>query len=311
MAALLAALAASIGCAGCTGECASPDGTAVDVPDAQFDGDELEVATINLLHGWDDETNDATLDARLELVVAELAALRPHVVLVQEASVTTPDRHCNVVTTLRERLAAASGDAWGSAHAHRNGSDLVSFFEGPGLLARVAFGDVEVLEYQAQQAFERRVAVLAAIDGGPHVASTHLAHHDDDYHDGTLIRVLQARELADRMAALTSGAEARPLVLGGDLNDPPESETIDALAAQGAVDLWGQGAPPEAEQGTELVGAVNDAGASYARRIDYLLGFGGVSSSSCARVLDAPVEVEGAPLWPSDHAGVRCTAVLP
>ncbi|MCC7069942.1 MAG: endonuclease/exonuclease/phosphatase family protein [Deltaproteobacteria bacterium] len=308
---LALALSPPSGCACGPSECASPDGVAVDVPEARLGDEPLSVVTINLLHGWSDQRNDATLDDRLEVVAAALAELRPHVVLVQEASVTPSDRHCNVVATLRARLAATSGELWGSAHAPRNGADLVSFVEGPGLLARIAFGDVEVLEFEAQQAFERRVAVLAAVEGGPHVVSAHLAHHDDELRDGTLIRVLQARELAGRVAALAPGGALPPAVLGGDLNDVPGSETLDALLDAGSVDLWTQGAPLEAEGGTELVGAVDDPGASYARRIDHLLGFGGVAATGCARVLDAPVDAGGVLLWPSDHAGVSCTVALP
>jgi endonuclease/exonuclease/phosphatase family metal-dependent hydrolase len=267
---------------------------------APFSGDALRALTINLLHGFGDELNDRTLDRRLELVVNAVDELRPDVIFLQEVSVTAPDAHCNVMDTLRASLVSETETGWASVQALLNGSDVVSFFEGPGVLARHALRDAEVIELKDQlSSFEHRMAVRVelAADVPVVLTSTHLVSEDEK--DPEHIRVKQASELG---AMLSKQA---PAILAGDLNATPASIEIATLASAGAVDQWS--ANGNDEIGTSLDGEVTDPDATFGKRIDYIATFGSsFSSMGCQRVLDDAHVEDGVALWPSDHAGVMC-----
>ena len=74
---------------GCS-PCNDTDRVILNVNDHAFTGPELAVVTFNLLHGFGDAVNDATLDDRLDIVAQEMIATLPDAVLFQEASVTLP-----------------------------------------------------------------------------------------------------------------------------------------------------------------------------------------------------------------------------
>ena len=81
--------------------CNDGDREIVNVNSHGFSGAEFSVVTFNLLHGFGDAANDATLGDRLGLVAAEIVDILPDAVLLQEASVTAPERHCSVIEALR------------------------------------------------------------------------------------------------------------------------------------------------------------------------------------------------------------------
>jgi endonuclease/exonuclease/phosphatase family metal-dependent hydrolase len=124
--------------------------------------------------------------------------------------------------------------------------------------------------------------------------------HTEAYHPA--VRTAQAMELAARFSA-----PAR-VVLVGDLNSGPGTESEAVLAAAGFTDVWdavGAGAGftccwPELLSETEP---------PLSERIDYVLLRGAVSPLAVDVVGEALEDRVGG-LWPSDHAGVVATLRL-
>jgi len=297
----------------CHNPCRDGDSRIVNVNDYSFAGGALRVVSYNLLHGLADAVNDRSLDGRLDVVADALASLRPHVVLLQEASVTSAEAHCNVVDTLRgalnERLAGTE-HSYNSTQAARLGSAMIDFHEGPAVLSRAQILEAALHEYVPQIAIppERRVALRATLRGTAQnidVVSTHLTNQDQ--RDGDqLVRTLQAEELAREV--LPRRPASLPLVVGGDFNAPPGSGTVGAMIGADFVDVWAAARPGEAGF-TSLAGPISDTAARPDSRIDYLFVEAGRTSVTSAELfLDAPAGTlteEGlVELWPSDHVGV-------
>lgn len=143
--------------------------------------------------------------------------------------------------------------------------------------------------------------------------ATHLTDRDDTGTDGVAIRVAQATELT---RWVRTASDSRSLVIvAGDFNDVPESETIRSLTAAGFSDLWmtaGNGAGFTNDHNDI---DLEDAHASHNRRIDYL--FYRAPRGSDSNVVDArlfldrpSLERDGCWLWPSDHIGVMAAFSL-
>src|SRR6185436_1861097 len=120
---------------------------------SQSQAETVRVATFNLLHGgpWSGLIgNGADLNERLELVVQQLAALRPDVVALQEASVG--GQRGNVA----ERLGRALGFEWihapttsqvfGIGWLDRTITSAIRFNEGPAVLSRFPIKSSEIVE---------------------------------------------------------------------------------------------------------------------------------------------------------------------
>ncbi len=114
--------------------CNDRDREIVNVNGHGFSGAEFSAVTFNLLHGFGDAANDATLDDRLGLAAAEIVDTLPDAVLFQEASVTAPERHCSVIETLVSRVNDAlsgTGKSYNSIYARANGvADIIPFKAG-------------------------------------------------------------------------------------------------------------------------------------------------------------------------------------
>jgi endonuclease/exonuclease/phosphatase family metal-dependent hydrolase len=144
------------------------------------------------------------------------------------------------------------------------------------------------------------------------VASTHLDHRFDD----SLTRQLQARRLLE-LAAEWRGDPAAdlPVVVGADLNAVPDSDEVrlltgrrggvDGIAMSDAWEQVGDGAGPTWRRDNPHT--IDSAWPN--RRLDYLLvswprpnPVGNPRASWL--VGTGPVEIDGEPVWASDHAGV-------
>jgi endonuclease/exonuclease/phosphatase family metal-dependent hydrolase len=244
------------------------------------------------------------------------------VVLLQEASLT-PGRHGNAAERLRDMLnrrLADRGVTYNSVFHMANGSGLAGFFEGSAILSRWRILSADVLAYDRQALIppEHRIALRARIEMAPpgespggrslDVVSTHLTNTRARCR-GALVRTLQAREL---VRWLETGAAAAPaaLVVGGDFNDVPGSDTIRALTEAGLGDAWA-----EAGQGaaglTSLAGPIRDSSARAMQRIDYLF-VRSVAVEGAQPFLDSPGRgADGGALWASDHSGVAAAIRLP
>ena len=166
----------------------------------------------------------------------------------------------------------------------------------------------------------RIVAASVATPWGPWpIASTHLDHRFDD----SDVRRLQCRRVLELAADWRGDPTAGlPAIVGADLNAVPDSAEVRMLTGRepgvpGIVlsDAWEQvGDGPGCTWRRENPHAADSAWPN--RRIDYVL----VSwprpkpvgnPVSAALVGTSPVDVDGQPIWASDHAGVVVTVTTP
>ena len=267
-------------------------------------GTALRVVTFNLFHGgplsglWGD---DRELERRLEMVIAELRALDPDVIALQEASVGLG--RGNVAARVAEALgydhvyAPATTRVFREPVLGRLVSVLMNFAEGPAILSRFPIGRTHRHDLpRCAKVLDPRVLVHAELTTpwGPfHVLSTHTSR------DACQIR--RVGELARGLGG------ASPVVLGGDLNHAEDTAPIQALIGEGLVDAFRMANPDDA--GLTVWQRITSPEPTVFRRVDYILLVPGAESPG--RVLASRVVLntpdrrgDGAALWPSDHYGV-------
>jgi endonuclease/exonuclease/phosphatase family metal-dependent hydrolase len=264
----------------------------------------LRVVTFNLLHGgpWSGLTGrDDHLEARLALITAQLRALEPDVVALQESP----------VSRWRGDVAARLAAALGFRHVHARATENVfgwrplgrlvmgalGFVEGPAILSRfpIVASEIHALPHCVHR-LDPRVALRADLDtpaGVLRVYSTHTSRDD-----------CQTRRVAE--LALAARGPLPALVLG-DLNTGESAAALDELRERGFVDLFREANPTALGATTRQ--DVLAPGPTVRRRVDYVLLLPGTRLSarvvSSRVVLDTPGQRDdGGPLWPSDHYGV-------
>lgn len=289
---------------------------------------ECTILTLNIYHNLPEHRH---LDRRLELIAQAIAERRPHVTALQEilrasACGDLGARLCERVNQLCDgnlyRLDYCPADGAGDGE--------FAFDEGVGILSRLdAAAQAASYKYRAQVNLSAEVGgqlyrlpddrvVLHRsfrLDGGAplEVYVTHLTDRPES-RDDVAVRPAQARELAQLVAA-RSDAEAT-VIVAGDFNDVPESETMAALTVEaGLVDLhaaYGNG-PGYTNDRDDL--DLTAERATHNQRIDYLLmrpGRGRLPEVvNVGLFADRPHrQPDGTWLWPSDHIGVIATLRL-
>lgn len=286
----------------------------------------LTVATVNLFH---DLPRFRHLGRRLELIASAIASVRPHLVAIQEVARASAcgdmgQRLC----TLVNRSAGATEYGLHYAAADGAGEGEYAFDEGVAILSRLPEigSSPETLKYGAQVELaavvggtryrlpDDRIAFRMRFQAGAgrvvEFIAIHLTDRDETGPDGVAIRVAQAAELARWVR--TAGDPESPIIIAGDFNDIPNSETIRNLTSAGFADAWmtaGNGAGfTNDHDDIDL----EDPDASHNRRIDYL--FCRAPRRSDFKVMEARLfldrpnpEPNGRWLWPSDHIGVMAT----
>lgn len=282
---------------------------------------ECTILTYNILH---DLFADREADLRLELIARQIALERPHLIALQEVARSV---RCGDVG---ERLCALANALSGGrlyhldyARADGAGEGEFAFEDGVALMSRLEpAASPRVLKFEAQVRLatelaghryrlpDDRVAMRASYrlrDGLELQACvTHLTDRAETA-GGVPIRLLQARELLRWIRADCDSSQA--LLLAGDLNDIPGSDTIATISAGGFIDLWdaaGQGAGYTNDR-DDL--DLHSPDAAPNQRIDYLfLRAGGgqqVEIADARLFLERPCRrADGKWLWASDHVGV-------
>ena len=264
----------------------------------------LRIVTFNLLHGgpWSGLTGrDDHLEARLSLIVAQLRALDPDVVALQESP----------VSRWRGDVAARLANALGLAHVHARATDRVfgwrplgrlvmgtlGFVEGPAILSRFPIVSSEIHELpHCAHRLDPRVSLRADLGtpaGVLRVYSTHTSRDD-----------CQTRRVAELALAQRGPL---PALLLGDLNTGETAPALRELREQGFVDLFREANPTAL--GATVRQDVLAPASTVRRRVDYVLLLPGSSVDahvvSSRIVMDQPGQRDGGgPLWPSDHYGV-------
>ena len=292
---------------------------------------DLTVVTLNLLHGLFCGADNCRLEDRVDLFLAHLEREGcPDVVMLQE-----------IFLRSAEALEPALEDTCGGSYewVHPDGTSY-----GPDdevVLTRVPVLAAEV--HTLHGGFRHALHVQLDHDlGVVDVWATHLASGSDGGPDPceddcpeacVAAGVASNRDCqAVELAALAATGEGL-VVVGGDLNDPPESSTLERFTAIGLLDATAAAGNPECDPATgvgctsgredETLEHLEDPALNTDERIDFLL----VSPRSDCE-LDSPDDDDGdgtgtrlfaeepnplaegcgaAPqdiCWPSDHVGV-------
>ena len=264
----------------------------------------LRAVSFNMLHGgpWSGLRGDRTaIEERLALATAELRALSPDVIGLQEASVGRG------LGNLTARLAAALG----THHVHASATsrvmpipfvnwlivNAINFAEGPAVLSRYPITGWQVYDLpRCEKWLYARVLLRAevATPWGPlAVFSTHLSRDD--------CQVARVAEIVRERSA------KGPVILMGDFNAVETASAILRLREDGFVDAF-RAANPGAT-GATVWQRPDASDRTASRRVDYIF-VAGVPRDArlvCASrvVLDTPSrDAQGRTLWPSDHYGV-------
>jgi endonuclease/exonuclease/phosphatase family metal-dependent hydrolase len=271
----------------------------------------VRAITLNLLHGGplsELRGDDQDLDRRLELVAAELEALRPDVVGLQEASVGR--KRGDVAERLAGRLGLYVVRTTALMHwfpypdLNRLARWLLGFAEGPAILSRYPIRRWEIHALpRCGRPLDPRALIYAELDtpwGALSVFSTHTSN--DACHTRRVAELVR-----DRRAEL-------PALLMGDFNAVEDAPPITALTREaGFVDVF-RAANPGAT-GATVWQRVQVAEATVRRRVDYVFLLAGTAAPgrvlASRVVLDRPGQrTDGRPLWPSDHYGVLAEVAL-
>lgn len=237
---------------------------------------ELSVASINLRHDSD------CWEERFELIGQEIARLSADLIGMQEVEIAVEQAE------LLEQMARDSGLEYAAHQEQKTGLAVLSG-EGIAIFARAAIAEQRMLDLQYG-----RPAILDRIDLDPEAegaellfVNTHLHHQGGDE-----VRRPQMQAILDAIAG-----EEGPVILTGDLNATPDSETLAIAYQAGFVDA-GENAGP-----TSPIRLAKDPALTQnpRNRIDYILVRGPVEVLEAEIAFDQPAE-NG--LYPSDHLGL-------
>jgi endonuclease/exonuclease/phosphatase family metal-dependent hydrolase len=293
-----------------------------------MDRAECTILTLNIYHNLPEHRH---LDRRLDLIAEAIAARQPHVAALQE--ILRASACGDLGARLRDRVNALCGaDLYRLDYCPADGAGEgeFAFDEGVGMLSRIdADGPPAAYKYRTQvdlsaevggQVYrlpDDRVALKRRFRLGAgarlEVYVTHLTDRPESS-GGIVVRPAQARELAQWVAS-QSDPEAT-VIVAGDLNDVPESETMaNLLSGTGFIDLHGAfGRGPGYTNDRDDLDLRAEHG-THNQRIDYLLMRPGRKGTpevtEAALFADRPHrEADGTWLWPSDHIGVIATLRL-
>ncbi len=241
--------------------------------------DRLHVATLNILHILD------RWPARLPLILADMAALQPDVMGLQEV----------VFAIEQDRVIAAAGPTRSALHRGWAGRPE----SGNSLLVREGIeADLPVrVDLGAARSANR---VRLALPGGSRViaAVTHLHHLVAD----PGIRDAQAASLIEWLDGAAPSTDGQIVV--GDFNAPPEEQAYARMVAAGFRSAFREanGEEPAVTWPSGLAKSMPDEDGEPGC-LDYIWVRGAIDVESCRLTFDRP-SGEDPTLLPSDHLGL-------
>ena len=243
--------------------------------------DRLHVATLNIRNLAD------RWDERLPLILADMAALQPDLLGLQEV----------VYVLQQDRLIGAAGA--GRYESTRGWAGRPEY--GNALLVRepLAALGAERLDLGATRSAIRTRIVLA---GGTSVVAvvTHFHHVTAD----ESLRDEQARLLVEWLAGSGSTDDATGTIVVGDFNAEPDEATYSRMRAAGFRSAFAEanGQEPEVTWPSGLQGPAIDTDGPPGC-LDYIWVRGAIAVDSCGLAFDRPA-VGDPGLYPSDHLGL-------
>jgi endonuclease/exonuclease/phosphatase family metal-dependent hydrolase len=247
-------------------------------------GDRLHVATLNILNLAD------RWPERLPLLLADMAALQPDVLALQEV----------VFVMQQDRLIGAAGE--GEYEATRGWAGRPEYGNSILLKAPLAGRDVERLDLGLNRAAHR---IVIHLPGGSQVlvVATHL-HHPGAEEAG---RDEQAERLVDW---LTGAPTTSAAVVMGDFNADPGEPTYRRMEAAGFRSAYAEvhGRDPDVTWPSGLQAPAMDTD-GIPECLDYIWIRGDVRPTDARLVFDRPA-VDDPTLYPSDHVGISAHLVI-
>jgi endonuclease/exonuclease/phosphatase family metal-dependent hydrolase len=261
---------------------------------------------------------------RLPLIRAELKTLAADVVGLQEvlrlAAPGIAGGSAEAPTDQAAEVAQGLGYQWrfGPASDYGNGLQF-----GNAVLSRYPFLEQRCFELPGKESGETRSVLYTLLESPAGPLPVFVTHLNWKLHHGS-IRLRQVQFIAERIAELAPiDTEALPPVLMGDLNAEPDSDEIRYLRGlhtfEGKsvyfADAWIYG-------GDGGLGATFDRINRFAalaheppRRIDYIFVRGPDrrlrgEPTRTHLAFCAAAEIDGEPIWPSDHFGVFSEVTL-
>jgi endonuclease/exonuclease/phosphatase family metal-dependent hydrolase len=263
---------------GCLEGCGNP-------ADRQAGG--LRVVSLNMLHGIPRFTD---LDARLQLITAEMQRLDADVIILQEVPWRLARK--NTAATLAQAL------GFNYLYLRANGNkSLITFEEGEAILSRFPLNDVVFTELEPQvDLFQNRMALGATVVtpwGEVRLFGTHLTHNNPQVNQG------QVEALRQFVEANTSGFT----MVAGDFNaweDTPQMEVL----ASAWTDTYRQAHPSDAGL-TCCIDDLTNPDVALEVRIDYifLVNFHG-ELIRADHAFYSPFQAGEGWQWASDHTGL-------
>jgi endonuclease/exonuclease/phosphatase family metal-dependent hydrolase len=242
----------------------------------------VKVATLNL-------RSDANQwDARFPLVVDALNQTDADVIAVQEVRIKI-DQHKQLAQALNHGA---------PYHAY-----LCEDWYEPHILANAILSRLPILKHERielRHGFRTAQCIIIDLNGKPiTIANTHL--HHKPYRDEA-IRLPQMLSVLEWLAAQNT-----PLILMGDMNAAPQSETIQTAKQhlQSAYEVI-HGCEPDATFPTPL----RDGEILAPRTIDYIFCTASLQVLDAKRIADNP-HPDNPVLYPSDHYGLYSEIIAP
>jgi endonuclease/exonuclease/phosphatase family metal-dependent hydrolase len=247
----------------------------------------LRVVQLNMLHEFPGLTH---LEERIDLIVRELRRLDADVVLLQEVPWTPATG--SVAAELARRT--DMNYVYRRANGNRRG---ILFEEGEAILARLPMRDTASVGLpRGDGFFQNRIALATTVDtpfGPVRLVSAHLS--------GEPAHVSAAQVRALRRFV---GSPNVPVIVGADLNLPPDSPPVVALAGQW-TDVLAAADPPDTAATCCVDELTAAAGEGRRERVDYLWLAGAEPRIEAAqRIFVRPMRVDGGWLRASDHVGL-------
>ncbi len=245
----------------------------------------LHVATLNIRNLAD------RWDERLPLLLADMAALQPDLLGLQEV----------VYPLQQDRLIAAAGEGrYGTIRGWAGRPEY-----GNSLLVReplVGIGD-ERIDLGHRRAAHR---TLVTTPGGTRILVTVTHLHDPTAEEAA--RDAQAEQLLDWLGV---AAASDVQVVMGDFNAEPNEPTYARMTTAGfrSAHLEANGAEPAVTWPSGIQGPMIDTDGPPGC-LDYIWVRGPVTVSACRLVFDRPA-VGDPTLYPSDHLGLSAILELP
>lgn len=222
---------------------------------------------------------------RAPLVLAELAFLKPDVLLVQESARWAPQARW-----LAWRLSRTTAGRRYHAVSNRK-RGWRGLTEGLATITWLPITDRAMLDLGGDGRIAQRLTLATAGGGTFDMYNLHLANRDED---GPL-RIAQVR----RLAAWIEERRSFPAIAGGDFNTAPGSEPLLALPGGfRSAHLAAHGAEPPFTSPA-------DSRPGEGRVIDFIFVGEGLTVLGCETAF-GPVERDGRPVFPSDHLGLVC-----